>query len=92
MDQVRGVLQEQATLLQRFHYERDIALLQVAHAAVDQLGAAARGALAKIALFQQEYVVIAGGGVNGDPDSGGSAAHNDHVPASRMLADATVHL
>ena len=51
--QVRRVAQQQAAFLQRFHHQRDVALLQIAHAAVHQLGAAAGGAFAEIALLEQ---------------------------------------
>src|SRR5208283_5082492 len=56
-DQVRGVLKKQSALLEGFHDERDVALFEVTHAAMHQLGAAAGGALAEIALLEQEHVV-----------------------------------
>ena len=53
------VLQQQPALLQRFHHQTDVALLQIAHAAMRQLGAAAGRTLAKIALLQKQYIVTA---------------------------------
>jgi hypothetical protein len=38
-DEMRRVLPQQSALLQRLHHERDVALLEIAHAAVHQLGA-----------------------------------------------------
>ena len=46
MDQV-GALRRSRPLPQGIHDQGDVALLQVADAAVDKLGRAARGALAK---------------------------------------------
>ena len=90
--QVRSVLQQQAALLQRFHHQREVALLQVAHAAVHQLGAAAGSAFAEIALLQQQDVVAAAGGIDRDARAGGAAAHDDHVPRAGVRAQPAVHL
>ena len=51
---------------------------------MDELGAAAGGAFAKIALLQQEHVVAARCGVDRRAHAGRSAADNDDVPALRM--------
>ena len=51
---MRSVLSKQAALLERFHHQRDVALFEVAHAAVHQFGAAAGGAFAEVVLFQEQ--------------------------------------
>ena len=77
---MRRVLSKQSALLERFHDQRDVALLEIAHAAVHELGAAARRALAEVVLLEQQDVVAAAGRVDGDADAGGAAADDDHVP------------
>ena len=79
-DQVRSVLPKQSALLERLHDERDVALLEVADAAVDELRAAARRAFAEVVLFEQQDVVAAARRVDGDADAGGAAADDDDVP------------
>ena len=54
-----SVLSKQAALLERFHHQGDVALFQVTHASVHELGAAARRAFAEVVLFQEENVVAA---------------------------------
>ena len=82
-DEVRRVLAQEAALLQRLHHERDVALLEVAHAAVDELGRAAGGAFAEVVLLEQQRGVAARGGIDRDADAGGAAADDDDVPRFR---------
>src|SRR5882724_7194108 len=85
------VLQKQSALLERFHNQPDIALLQIANAAVCQLGAATGSAFAEITLFEQQNVVAARGSINRSSSAGGAATHNNHVPRFAMRFDATPH-
>src|SRR2546422_10645762 len=55
--QLRRVAEQQTTLAQRFAHELDVALLQVSDAAVDQLGAATRGRVREVALFEEQGTV-----------------------------------
>src|SRR5579871_1827112 len=80
VDQVRGVSPQPAALAQRLQNQPDAALAEIAHAAVDQLGAAAGGALAEVAAFEEQHRVAAGRGVHGDAGSGRAAADDDQVP------------
>src|SRR5262249_54043743 len=82
---------QHATLLQRLHHQRYISLLEIAHAAMNQLGAAAGSALAEVALLQQQDVVPASGGINCDSDAGGASTNYDHVPRSFSAVEALVH-
>ena len=92
-DEVRRVLAQDAALLQRLHDERDVALLEIAHAAVHQLRAAARGALAEVALLEQQHGVAARRGVDGDARAGRAAADDDEVPRAPCMAlHARAHL
>ncbi len=83
VDEVRRVLAQPAPFLEGFQYEGDVSLLEVAHAAVHELGAAAGGAAGEIPRFQERRPVAARGGVDGAPEPGGAAADNDDVPAPR---------
>ena len=94
---MRGIVAEDAAFLQRFHDQRDVALLEIAHAAVNELGGAAGGALAEVALLEQADGVAARRGIDGDADAGRPAADNGHVPggvASQELLDGlgTIHI
>ena len=77
--QVRRVLPQDAPFLQRLHHERDVALLEIAHAPVHQLRTATRRALAEVVLLEQQHLVAARGGIDGDPDSSGAAADDREV-------------
>src|SRR5208282_666584 len=89
---VGRVLQKQSALLERFHDEANIALLQVTHPSVCQLGAATGGALAEVALLEQQHIVAARSGIDCYAYAGSAAAHNDHVPCLGMNFDATPHV
>src|SRR5262249_13796116 len=82
----------QPALLQRLHHEGDVALLEVAHAAVNELRAPARRPLAEVALLEEEYLVATGGSVDGNSDPGGPAADDDHVPRLLPLLRAADHV
>ena len=89
---MRSVLSKQAALFQRFHHQGDVALFQVAHATVHQLGAAARGAFAEVVLFHEEHVVAAARGIDRDANACGAAADNDDVPRIVPFLEANEHL
>src|SRR6187399_1370060 len=80
VDDVRGVAVEQAAFAESLQDEGDVALFEVAHAAVDELGAAAGGALGEVVGFEEEGLEAAGGGIDGDAESGGASADDDEVP------------
>src|SRR5262249_19444814 len=90
--QVRRVLAQQPALLQRLHHEGDVALLEVAHAAVNELRAPARRPLAEVALLEEESLVATGGSVDGNSAPGGPAADDDHVPRLLPLLRAADHV
>ena len=80
VNQVRGVVAENAALLEGFHDERDVALLEISDAAMNELGGSAGGALAEIALLKQADGISARSRVNGDADTGRAAADDGDVP------------
>ena len=86
IDQMRRVLPQKAAFLQSFHHERDIALFEISHSAMHELGAAAGSAFAEIMLFQQERRITSRGGVDRHARAGGSAANDDDVPRLDPLA------
>ena len=53
VDEVGGIADEEAALAEGFEDEGDVALLEVADAAVDELGALAAGAAAKVAALDE---------------------------------------
>ena len=90
--EVRRILAQQAALLQRLHHQRDVALLQIAHAAVDQLGGAAGGRFAEVFALEQQHVIAARGRVDCDADTGSAAADDHDVPRRSPRFDARQHL
>ena len=89
---VRSVLQKQTALLERLHDEANIALLQITHAAMRQLGAAARRAFAKVALLQQQHIVAPRSRIDRNPNAGRAPADDNHVPGFGMRLDAPPHI
>src|SRR5262249_48208886 len=86
--QVRRVFAQNAALLQRFHHQREIALFQIAHAAMHEFGGAAGGSLAEVVLFDERGAIAARRGVDGAAHAGGAAADDEQVP--RLGAAQTV--
>ena len=84
--QVRSIPQQHPTLLERLAYQGDVSLGQVAHAAVNQLGAAARGSLGEVAGFEQQSPIAPRRRVDGRTQARGPAADDDDVPRSPRRA------
>jgi hypothetical protein len=78
--QMRRVFAQQAAFSQRFKYKRDIALLQVAHAAMNQLDAAAGRALGEVRLLHHERAVAARRRINAYAQPGCPSADDEKVP------------
>jgi len=66
VDDVRGDGPQRLPLGQRFAHQRELVVLQIAQAAVDQLGRGGRGSLRQIAAFQQQHPRAAPRGVARD--------------------------
>src|SRR5262249_2164858 len=58
---------------------------------MDQFGASAGGALAEIALFQQEDVIAARRRIQRHAHPGGASADHDHVEAALVGLQSRVH-
>ena len=89
---MRRILQQQATLFQRFHYQTDVALLQIAHSAVRQFCAPTRCALAEITLLEQQHVITAAGCIDCNADTSRTSANDNNVPGFCVPANAAPHL
>ena len=79
LGQVRGVAQQGAALMQGFAHQIKLALGQIPHAAVHQLGRPRRGAFGKVIGFHQDHAVTARGRVQGQTQARGATAHNGQV-------------
>ena len=77
-----GVGLHAAPFAQRLEYEHDVALLEVAHAAVDELRGAAGGAFGEILALEQRHGVASQRGIDGAAEPRGSAAYDHYVPGS----------
>ncbi len=80
MDQVRSVLERKRTFVQCLANKWDIALRQVSHSAMNELGAPAGRAVGEVARFEEQSAVAAGGGINGRAQSRCAAADDKDVP------------
>src|SRR6185295_2088742 len=89
--QVRGVAQQPPALAQGLQHQRDVALLEVAYAAVHKLGAAAGGALGEVVTLHQGRAITARRRVYGRPQAGGAAAHHENIPDLPRLEEAGEH-
>jgi hypothetical protein len=78
---MRGVGQHRAALVQGLAHQADLALTEVAHAAVQQLGGARGGALGEVLGLQQRHAQAALRGVERQPEARGAAADDDQVVA-----------
>src|SRR4029450_7788500 len=77
---MRSVLAKQAALLERFHDQRNRALLEIADASVHELRRAAGRALSEVMLFDQQHLVAARRRINGYAPADRAAADDHHVP------------
>ena len=87
VDQVRRVAQHVAALAQCIENQRQVHLLEIAHAAMYELGAAAGSLLGEIGALDEQRAIAAGGGFNGSAEAGGSAADYENVPRPRIAAE-----
>ena len=78
--QMGRVVQEAGALVQRFRDQRNVALRQVAHPAMDQFGGSGRGACGKVTRLHQHHAEAAHGGVQRDAQSGRAAADDREIP------------
>ncbi len=89
---MRRILAQQAAFLQRLHHQRDVALFQITHTAVNQLGGAAGGCFAEVFALEQQNVVTARGRVDRNADAGCAPADDYDVPGCGARFDAREHL
>jgi hypothetical protein len=58
---------------------------------MNKFGTARGSSLAKVALFDQQQIVTARSGINGNTDTGGSASDNQHIPGFGSIQNSTYH-
>src|SRR5205814_1200828 len=83
--------EQQLALAQAFADKFHVTLLEVTHATVNQLGAAARSGFGEIALFEQRGPIPAARGVQRAPEPGRAAADDDDVPARGAIRQRRDH-
>jgi hypothetical protein len=80
-------LQEEAPFVEGFADEGEIALFEVAEAAVDEFGASTGSGLGEVGLFDEQGAQAAGGGIDGATQSGGAAANDEDIPEGGVVRD-----
>ena len=86
MDQVGGVVEEPLSLVESLVHEKEVALLQVAQPAVDQLGGPGGGAGCEVPGLDQGGAEASRRGVEGDSATGDAATYHEHVEVLRTEA------
>jgi hypothetical protein len=86
VDEVRRGVAQDLALAQRLVHEADLALLQVAQAAVDQLGGLGGGARGEVVALDQGGLQAPGGGVEGHAAPGDAAADDEDVEVALRQA------
>jgi hypothetical protein len=80
MNKMGRVLVQQSAFPKRLKNQRDVSLLEIADAAVNELRAPTGCSLRKVGGLEQERLVAAGCGVDGNPQSGCASTDDDHIP------------
>ena len=81
VDEMGCVPQQDTSLMQSFADQGDVPLGEVAHSAVDQLGASAGSPVREVTCFDQERSITARCRVDGRAQPGGAAADDHDVPS-----------
>src|SRR5947209_7248734 len=76
---MRSVAKEKAAFVQRFPHQPDVASLQVAHTAVDELGTARTRGSGEVARGDQDGAIPAGGTVERRTQPGGASPDDQNV-------------
>ena len=84
-DDVRRHAQQDLALVQRLVHQPDGAVLEIAQAAMDQLGGGRRGAGGKIVLLDQQHAQAAAGGIASQSDPVDAAADDREVVVGHSL-------
>src|SRR6185436_13009428 len=79
LDDVRRQLKQYLALGQRFGDQAKFVVLEIAQAAVDQLGAPRRGVRTKVVLFHQQHRQAPTGGVARYADAVDAAADDSEI-------------
>jgi len=79
--QVWGILQEQSTLFESLHDERNIALLKIPNTTVHELGRTAGRSFAEIVLLQQDDAVPTRHRIQSDAYASRTSTNNGDVPS-----------
>jgi hypothetical protein len=81
---VGGVLQQPLALAQRLVDEADVAVLEVAQPAVDELGRLRRRARGEVVALDEQRAQASRGGVEGDAHARDATPDHQHVVGSRL--------
>ena len=79
---MRRVAQQHLAFLQALAHQPELVILEIAQAAVDQLGAGAGGVRGEIVLLHQQHRQAAPGSIAGD--TGAVDAATDHEKVERL--------
>ena len=83
---VRCAPKQQFALEQRLAHHAELVVLEVAQAAVDQLGGGRGGVRRKVVLLAQHHAQATAGQVTGDPGAVDATANDEHVACRRQRA------
>src|SRR5687767_7535411 len=84
---MRRVAHEEAAFAEGFGDEGDVALFEIADAAVNEFGAAAGGAFGEIVLLDKCRAITARGRFDGGAEASSAAADDEDVPRFGGVAE-----
>ena len=90
MDQVRGLPAYRLTLTQRFAHQAELALFEVAQAAMDQLAAGTGGVCGQVMLLAEQDAQAAAAGVTGDAGAVDAATDDQQVEVVHRVSASCV--
>src|ERR1700722_6565364 len=75
-----SIMQKPIAFPKGFHHQTQSSLAEIAHAAVNQLGAAAGSAGSEVRSLEQKNRIPPGCGIHCNPSAGGTPTNYDQIP------------
>src|SRR5258708_2776807 len=87
MSEMRGILEHQASFMESFGKEPNMAVLKVPYTAVGELRCATRGSFGEVRFFHQKRAQSPGNGFDGGTEPRRTAANDQAIPDRRTIRD-----
>ena len=84
---MRGILEHQASFMESFVNQTDVALFQISYTAMGELRRSTRSPLGEVRFFHQQCAQPSGSGFHRGPEACGTAANHQAIPDRRTIRD-----